>query len=170
MGKGTGMLQNWNVFNVPWTVFERLFQNLDIFVILACQSVPAKGDCAKEFFNRCKSISKQGWVCLDKYIVPNQTGWIGTVEVNLDDGLDPGETFCLCFSPSSSPMPWFASTAPIQPVWLGTIYLSRHTQPCLNILLHPLKNFWRNHLLQEHFGMLKWQKMSKFWNNHSKTV
>ena len=96
LGKGTGMLQNWNVFNVPWTVFERLFQNLDIFVILACQSVPAKGDCAKEFFNRCKSISKQGWVCLDKYIVPNQMGWIGTVEVNWDVGIDPGETFCLC--------------------------------------------------------------------------
>ena len=28
-----------------------------------------------------------------------QTGWIGTVEVNRDAGLEPGETFCLCVSP-----------------------------------------------------------------------
>ena len=32
-----------------------------------------------------------------------QTGWIGRVEVNRDTGLEPGETFCLCVSPGSSP-------------------------------------------------------------------
>ena len=44
----------------PEQFLSGCFRIKDIFVILACQSVPAKGDCAKEFFNRCKSISKQG--------------------------------------------------------------------------------------------------------------
>ena len=32
----------------------------------------------------------------------HQTGWIGTVEVNWDAGLEPEETFCLCVSPGQS--------------------------------------------------------------------
>ena len=32
------------------------------------------------------------------------TGWIGTVEVNRDAGLEPGMTFCLCVSPGSGPV------------------------------------------------------------------
>ena len=38
-----------------------------------------------------------------------QTGWIGTVEVNRDTGLKPGETFCLCVYPSLSPVSRFTS-------------------------------------------------------------
>ena len=73
-------------------------------------------------------------------------------------------------SPGSIPMSQFTSTVPIHPVWLGTIYLSRHTQPCLDILLHLLKNS----LAQSPFAGTLWHakmtKMSKFWNNLSKTV
>ena len=45
-----------------------------------------------------------------------QTGWIGTVEMNRDAGLEPGQTFCLCVSPGSSPVSRFTSTVPIHPV------------------------------------------------------
>ena len=34
----------------------------------------------------------------------HQTGWIGTVEVNWDPRLKPGETFCLSVSPGLSPV------------------------------------------------------------------
>ena len=32
-------------------------------------------------------------------------------------GLKPGETFCLCVSPSSDPVSQFTSTVPIHPIW-----------------------------------------------------
>ena len=45
-----------------------------------------------------------------------QTGWIGTVEVNWDTGLEPGETQRQNFSPGTSPASRFTSTVPIHPV------------------------------------------------------
>ena len=45
-----------------------------------------------------------------------QMGWIGTVEVKRDTGLEPGETFCLCVSSDSSTVSRFTSTVPIRPV------------------------------------------------------
>ena len=43
-------------------------------------------------------------------------GWIGTMEVNRDAELEPGETFCLCVSPGLSPVSRFTSPVPIHPV------------------------------------------------------
>ena len=116
MGKGTGMSQNRNVFNVPWTVFEWLFQNLDIFCHFSMPKRSCKRWLRQKFFNGSKSILKQGWVCLDKFIFPYQGGWIGTVEVNRDSGLEPGETFF--------------STVPIHPVWWYFISISHGTLVC----------------------------------------
>ena len=45
-----------------------------------------------------------------------QMGWIGTVEVNRDAGLEPGETFGLSVSPGSSPMYQLTSTVLIHPI------------------------------------------------------
>ena len=45
-----------------------------------------------------------------------QTGWIGTVEVNRDMGLEPGEIQKHNVSPGSSPASQFTSTVLIHPV------------------------------------------------------
>ena len=45
-----------------------------------------------------------------------QTGWIGTVEVNRDTGLKPGETQRQSVSPGLSPASQFTSAVPIYPV------------------------------------------------------
>ena len=52
-----------------------------------------------------------------KYTVRwSKTGWIGTVEVNWDTGLEPGETQRQNVSPGSSPASQFTSSVPIHPV------------------------------------------------------
>ena len=150
------------ILSVTWEVDKGIFDDLRPFS--GTKGPPEGPRGSPTVLNRKTSMP---WEVEIKYRL---TGWIGTVEVNRDMRLKPGEKQRQNVSPGSSPASRFTSTVPIHPVWLGNIYLSRHTQPCLNILLHPLKNFWRNHLLRELFGMLKWQNISKFWNNHSKTV
>ena len=53
---------------------------------------------------------------LEEEINNRQTGWIGTVEVNRDTGLEPGETQGQNVYPGTSPASRFPSTVPIPPV------------------------------------------------------